>query len=731
MNDALARLARAAGIEHGYWDGLGTWRDLEDDTAVALLRALGLDPAGDLEGQARELEEGTAARLLPPVLIVQAAAEADAACVVPLSLPQRLCGSAQRWTLTLESGATMQCESLPAPGDGPGSAFVRGAETWLHCSIDLGAPVPPGYHRFALAADGAAGDMTTALIVAPARCYIPAALAAGGRCWGIAIQLYSLRSARNWGIGDFTDLARLAAIAGRAGAAVIGLNPLHARHLARPDEASPYSPSSRLFLDAMYLDVEAISDFAGCVDAAAIVRDPAFRARREALRAAPLVDYGGIALLKLPVLEALHRHFRAECANAGSVGGGRAREFAAFRQRHGEPLARFAEFEALRLQLRVAAGALPAWHEWPAEWRDPSGPALAQFRIDAAERIEFQCYLQWQAELQLDAAAAAARAAGLHLALYRDVAVGAAHDSAESWGDQALIAQGISVGAPPDLLSRNGQNWGLPPWNPRALAARAYAPFAALLAANMRDAGALRIDHVMALTRLFWIPEGMPGTSGCYVRYPFEELAAIIALESVRNRCLVIGEDLGSVPDGLRERLHGLGFLSYRVLIFERHWRGDGSFKRPPEYPAQALATVATHDMPTIADYWNGTDIARRAALGLFPKPQLREQEAERRTAERAGILALLGELGLAPAAAADAGQVAASLHAAIARTPAMLAVVQLDDLLGEIEPANIPGTHREYPNWRRKLSRPIEDIAEDPRLARLAAAMRGANRSQ
>ena len=723
MNDALARLAAAAGIEHGYWDALGTWRGLADDTAAALLRALGLDPAGDLAEQARALEEGATARLLPPVLVVRVSADPAAPCVVPLSLPQRLCGAALRWTLTLESGATMQGEAKPAPGDGQGSTFERGGETWLHCRMDLGTSVPPGYHRFALAPDGAAA----ALIVAPARCYIPAALAAGGRCWGLAIQLYSLRSARNWGIGDFTDLARLAAIAGRAGAAVIGLNPLHARHLARPEEASPYSPSSRLFLDAMYLDVEAIPDFAGCADAAAIVGDPAFGARREALRVAPLVDHRRIAELKLPVLAALHRRFRAESANAG---GARARDFAAFRRRHGAPLAHFAEFEALRLHLRDATGALPGWREWPAEWRDPAGPALARFRIEAAEQIEFQCYLQWQAELQLDAAAAAARAAGLRLALYRDVAVGAAHDSAESWGDQDLIAHGISVGAPPDLLSRNGQNWGLPPWNPRALAARAYAPFAALLAANMRGAGALRIDHVMALTRLFWIPEGMPGASGCYVRYPFEELAAIVALESVRNRCLVIGEDLGSVPDGLRGRLHDLGFLSYRVLIFERHWHGDGSFKRPGDYPAQALAIVATHDMPTIADYWNGSDIARRAALGLFPEPQLREQEAGRRTDERAGVLALLGELGLAPADANDAAQVAESLHAAIARTPAMLAVVQLDDLLGEIEPANIPGTHREYPNWRRKLSRAIEDIAEDPRLARLAAAMRAAGRS-
>ncbi|MEP7084614.1 MAG: 4-alpha-glucanotransferase, partial [Betaproteobacteria bacterium] len=570
----------------------------------------------------------------------------------------------------------------------------------------------------------------TTLIVAPTRCFIPTALAEGGRRWGLSLLLYSLRSQRNWGIGDFTDLADVATIAGAAGASVIGLNPLHARHLSRPDEASPYSPSSRLFLDISYLDVEAIADFADSAEAQALVGAPEFQSRLAALREAPLVDHRGVTALKLSVLERLFSHFVGLPASTSEP---RAADFAEFRLRHGIALARFAEFEALRLQRLQSPdgdGTSGDWHHWPAEWRDPESPALARFRVDAAQHIELQMYLQWQAEVQLDRAAAAARAAGMQLVLYRDLAVGASHDSAENWGDQALIAHGISVGAPPDLLSRNGQNWGLPPWNPRALAARAYRPFAALLAANMRGAGALRIDHVMALIRLFWIPTGMPGTQGGYVRSPFDALTAIVALESVRNRCIVIGEDLGSVPDGLRERLHDLGFLSYRVLIFERHWHGDGGFKRPWEYPAQSLAMVATHDMPTIADYWQGTDITRRERLGLYADGQARELEAGRRHSEREKVLSLLGELGLSPGDPGDSAQITEALHAAIARTPAMLAVVQLDDLLGEIEPANIPGTHREYPNWRRKLSTPIEGLAGDPRLARVAAVMRANGRS-
>ncbi|MEO8137369.1 MAG: 4-alpha-glucanotransferase, partial [Betaproteobacteria bacterium] len=395
----------------------------------------------------------------------------------------------------------------------------------------------------------------------------------------------------------------------------------------------------------------------------------------------------------------------------------------------GEALERFAEFEALRLDWVELTGSVPPWRAWLPEWRDPESPALAQFRIDAAMQIEFQVYLQWQSAQQLEAAAAAAKNAGLTLGLYCDLAVGAAADSAETWGAQELIANGVNVGAPPDLLSRNGQNWGLPPWNPRALATHAYRPFAALLADNMKSAGALRIDHVMALLHLFWIPEGMHGGDGGYVRYPFEALTAIVALESVRNRCLVIGEDLGSVPDGLRERLHDLGFLSYRVLIFERHWSGDGNFRRPHEYPAQALATVATHDMPTIADYWAGSDIDRRAILGLFPEPQMRDDEVGRRTLERQRLLQLVDELSLRQAGTSDAGQIADALHAAVARTPAMLAVVQLDDVLEEIEPANIPGTYNEYPNWRRKYSRSIEAIEGDARLQRLASIMREAGR--
>ena len=365
MNDALSRLTGAAGIEHGYWDGLGNWRGLEEATAAALLRSLGLDPDGDLDAQARTLEQGDGSEgsVLPPVLIVRADHGAESSALT-LTLPRQLCGSPLRWELALESGMTVHGALSPQESAPSIEADNAGADAPLRCCVDLGAPPPLGYHRFSLPDL----DAKTTLIVAPARCFIPDALAAGGRCWGLALLLYSLRSSRNWGIGDFTDLADFAAIAGRAGASVIGLNPLHARHLARPDEASPYSPSSRLFLDPMYLDVESIPDFAESDDALPTVHAAEFQSRLAALRAEPLVDHRGVTALKLSILKKLYRHFVGR--KAGSVDQ-RAADFAAFRLRHGGALARFAEFEALRLHKLESDGAASDWHQWPDEWRNP------------------------------------------------------------------------------------------------------------------------------------------------------------------------------------------------------------------------------------------------------------------------------------------------------------------------------------------------------------------------
>ena len=720
MDEPWRRLATAAGIEPGYWDGLGARRDLTEPTARALLAALGHDPGADPASCAKALENAAWMAPLPALLQIAPGAR----FTVDLTLPPAAAGRDVAWQVQLESGVIHHGSSaLPQEPAAEFGAIDGVVNTRFRLTIDLPAPLAPGYHRLILPDHHAAA----ALLAVPPRCHVPHFLATGGRCWGLAVQLYSLRSARNWGIGDFSDLARVATIAGHAGAALIGLNPLHARHLARPEDASPYAPSSRLALDPMLLDVEAIADLATCSAAQALIAAPAFQARLRAARDTPWVDHALVAALKLPVLQLLFEHFRARAAPGTDA---RRASYSAFVTRGGVDLEHFAIFEALRLWLRSRDGELAGWRDWPAERHDPGGAWVREFRTNNALRVEFQLYLQWQADLQLQAAADAARAAGMRIGLYRDLAVGAAADGAECWSAGNLIARGASVGAPPDLLNREGQDWGLPPWNPRVLEEREYAPFRTLLAENMRAAGALRIDHVMALTRLFWIPAGMRGAAGGYVRNAFEVLAGVVAIESVRNQCMIIGEDLGSVPDGLRDALAARGFLSYRVLLFERHWSGDGSFKRPWEYPAQALATVVTHDMPTIAEYWSGDDIARRDGLGLFPEAALRDAEAGRRAPERQALQQLLGELGLAPDQTPTQTAPTAALHAAVARCNAMLAVVQLDDISGETLPVNIPGTHLEYPNWRRKLSLDIEDLPADPRFVLLADTMRGAGRA-
>ncbi|MCP5199051.1 MAG: 4-alpha-glucanotransferase [Gammaproteobacteria bacterium] len=589
----------------------------------------------------------------------------------------------------------------------------------LACRLDTGLVLPAGYHRFELPLC----DTSCTVIAAPRQAWLPPALAGGARRWGLAVQVYSLRSERNWGMGDFTDLAAVVASAARGGAALVGVNPLHARHLAEPHEASPYAPASRYALDPLYLDVAAIADVQDAAAAQSLMASADFTRRLAAARATPLVDHAAIAALKLPVLRAGFEHFHDHAPAA------RRAALAAFRAASAAWLDDFATGEALRLA-GAASGRGSDWRQWPPAWRDPHSAEVAAWREAHAAEVDFVCWLQWQADLQLAAVAARARAGGMSIGLYRDVAVGASPAGAECWAAGTLIAPGASVGAPPDLLNHNGQDWGLPPWNPRVLAARGYRPFAELLAANMRHAGALRIDHVMALYRLFWIPAGRCGEDGAYLRQPFDCLAAVVALESVRNRCLVVGEDLGSVPDGLREALAARGLLSYRVLLFERHWDGDGSFKRPHEYPEQALATVVTHDMPTIAELWAGDDIARREALGLYPEADFGAAERDRRAAERGGLMALAAELGL-PTEQTDAAIVTATLHAIVARSAAMLAVVQLDDVSGEDTPVNVPGTHDEYPNWRRKLGLTLEALDGDARWQALAAAMRAAGRAE
>ncbi|MBX6320232.1 MAG: 4-alpha-glucanotransferase [Rhodospirillaceae bacterium] len=718
--DALDRLAALAGIEPLFHDLFGTRRETSPQTKRLLLGAMGLAAETDDAATASLLafERRSLSRPVDPAFVV--AAERQPAAVeirVPAGATGRL-----GWTLSLETGAVeeddVRIESCP-----PHGLAQLGDEAWMRRRLALPPGLPPGYHRLEVAVEPDDGSPAThaasRLIVAPPRCFDE--IAPG--CWGVTTQLYALSSSDNWGVGDFDDLACLAAGCAAWGAHAVGVNPLHALYPADPAHCSPYAPSSRAFLNVLYIDVERVPELADCPDARAQIEAPAFRAALAAAREGEMVDYRRVAALKLPMLARLWSHHRAR------PDGGRARAFAAFRRAGGERLEHQARFDALHEHFLGRDPALWDWHSWPAPFRRPDSAEVAAFAAAHADRVGFFAWLQWLADEQLAAAADAAREAGMSVGLYRDLAVGVHPGGADTWSRPGTFVSGVSVGSPPDMFNPNGQNWGLAPMSPVALRETGYDDFVACLRANMRHAGAVRIDHVMALQRLYWIPQGRGGADGAYVRYPFEDLLRILALESQRQHCLVVGEDLGTVPEGFRPRLNAAGILSCRVLLFERE--PDNAFTPPHAYPAGALVSASTHDLPTLAGYWSGNDIAWRVRCGLMDEAAAAAAREER-AQERRRLLAALAVAGLLPEGVSpDAppealtAELNRALHAFLAATPGRIVMAQLDDMVRIVEQTNLPGTVAEHPNWRRRQPRDLASLLRDPEALAVAAAIR------
>ncbi len=563
-------------------------------------------------------------------------------------------------------------------------------------------------------------------MIAP-RAFLPEPLAKGGRAWGFSLNLYALRSRRNWGIGDFTDLRAFVEIAAALGASYVGINPLHALQPLEPRAASPYGPSSRFFLNPLYLDVEAVPEFAHAAGRRSSRERTERREALAALRATPLIDYAGVSARKRGALRELYRAFR-------KASDARHASFRAFVEREGDRLERFAQYEALD-EVLTAKGASHGWFAWPQEYRDPDGPAVTRFAARERERIEFSMYVQFVSDEQLAAVAAAAGALGV--GLYRDLAVGVDASGPDVWSDRSAYVLGETIGAPPDPLGPQGQNWGLPPPDPLAFGEDGAERFAQLLRANMRHAAALRLDHVMSLTRLFRIPLGHGATDGVYVEYPLESSLGAVQRESERARCLVVGEDLGNVPDGFRERMEAARILSYRLLPFERE--PGGRYKPPEAYPRLALATAGTHDLPPLAGWALGRDIETRRAAGLLSDEVARVALAERRrdfvqfleALAEADVLsiddghALLAAVERGVPEAAAFAPLAVATYRYLARTPACLAFVQLDDAVVSFDQVNLPGTVLEHPNWQRKMSLEVEALAAHPTVRAIAVALR------
>jgi 4-alpha-glucanotransferase len=537
------------------------------------------------------------------------------------------------------------------------------------------ADLPVGSYRLHLT-DASSFTEDAPLIVAPPKAF-------GGnfdRCWLLAVQLYSVRSARNWGIGDFTDLEGLIELAGHLGADGVGLNPLHALFDDRPADCSPYSPNSRLFLNALYIDVERLPEFQRGVFA----RSSNTIAR---LRAADIVDYIGVAELKWRALRLAFEKFKADPKNA------RRQDFEKFRAERAPLLSRFACFEVLRHKFNKP------WWEWPEQWRQPNEAKCAELREgpDGAE-IEFIEFVQWIADRQLQSCRDLTIQLGMKVGLYLDVAVGVQADGFDAWNEQTAISRHLAVGAPPDPLNTAGQNWGLAGFNAAGLEIKSFEPYREMLRASMRYAGAIRLDHVLGLKRLYLVPHGFAANNGVYVQMPFEALLAATAQESVAHRCVVIGEDLGTVPEGFREQMADWGIWSYQVMMFERD--DHGQFRGIDHYAPNALVTFNTHDLSTYAGWRSFSDLALKRSLGIDP--------GESDDARWQALTMLTDVLRHHGIDRHDLNAVVGFL----ARTKSRLLAISLEDLLGVIDQPNIPGTVNEHPNWRQRLPLALDEIA-------------------
>jgi 4-alpha-glucanotransferase len=612
------------------------------------------------------------------------------------------------WRVILEDGA-IAAEGIADKGSmeqvGAGNRSNSGRR-WLTIQKIL----PCGYHRLDL------DDASMPLIIVPRRCWLPPILERGAKVWGIAAQLYLLRSETNWGIGDFHDLNKLIEIGSGWGADAIGLNPLHAMFMDDPRQASPYAPVSRLFLNILNIDVTDIPEFAAS-EARSTIDTQEFREALEKVRTADLVDYQNVAKLKLDALRIVFGNFQKSAPPQRRLA------FETFVRGNDPALRRFSIFQAIRNQQATLDSDSTDWRRWPEQLRDYQSPAVERFAAEHHEEIEFLSWMQWIADGQLANAAESARRHGMTIGLYRDLAVGAHAAGAETWLHPRTVVSAAHAGAPPDILNPAGQDWGLPPFDPVELRETAYAAFIDLVRANMRHAGGLRIDHVVGLQHLYWVPRGLPPSSAAFVTYPFEDLAGILALESWRNECLVVGEDLGTVPAGFRDMAAEHGVLSYRVLYFEQDER-SGAFIPPEKYPNLALATVGSHDLATLRGWWEERDIEIREIKKLYPDSGEAGRQRAQRAQEKRLLLQALRQEGLDPGSGDDHERLLRAVHSFLGRTRAAIVMVQSDNLTGEVMQVNLPGTTTEHPNWRRRQSMTLAEIAADPGVKAVVEAV-------
>lgn len=728
----IQEFADRLGVGRRYTDVVGKEVEISLQSRIAALGAMGypIHDAEKLEQAALQEEREYYERILDPVQVIR---DGDPHTIYIRTRADLSEDAKISWTLTFEDGKVLE-ETVP----------LYEIEIASYCTVQdveydtrrffLPHELVWGYHSFKVKiVDGARHyEALMSLIKTPLTCYVPQEMLEGLKVWGVSVQLYALRSKNNWGVGDFHDLKDLLRAIARHGGHFVGLNPLHAGYPANPDPdmVSPYSPSSRQWHNIIYIRVEDIPEYATCEKASSLVSSKAFQQKLKALRDREFVDYRTVLELKLQVLRTLFDSLRLDDRRSH-----RGRKFLDFIEEGGESLLCMATYDALQASLYAKGKNAWGWTEFPKEYQQSGSPFVQSWRKEHLDDVRFYCYLQFIAQEQLEDAYEVAVKEKMLIGTYRDLAVGVAPGSCDVWADEKEIyRRKASVGAPPDPLGPLGQSWGLSPMDPKRLKEVAYKPLIDLYRSNMRSCGALRIDHAAGLSRLWWVPPENNPTDGAYVTYPMHDLLGIIALESQRNKCVVIAEDLGTIPNELRVALKEARTFSYKLFFGER--AADGGYIAPQDYEPQAMSALTTHDMATLVGWWGDLDLSLGVKLGVYTETDAGRIGADRAICKQRILDSLHGLLSVGPEVPAFAQeiknmtpQLQQGLQVHMCRGSCALFSSQLEDWIGVEKPVNIPGTFREYPNWRRKLTANVDEIFSLPYVIKLTAAMSDARK--
>ncbi|MFM2600549.1 4-alpha-glucanotransferase [Vibrio fortis] len=711
----LKQVAEMANLADSYVSAWGDEAQVSDETLTRLLASLGYDTSSD-DALLKSAEKKHKKDVLDPVLVLRDGEPVEVALNLGVSARE----SEFSWRLETEQGEVLEgyLQSQVVRDE-----RAEGGPLVFALPNDLAW----GYHKLVVSRKRRKKPYEMTLIITPKACFKQSPIEQGKKLWGPSVQLYTLRTQHNWGIGDFGDLKQLVADIASRGGDFVGLNPIHSLFPANPEGASPYSPSSRRWLNILYIDVSSVPEFALSAEAQQTVGSAEFQQRLQKARDAHWVNYTEVSELKMSILPLLFTEFKHRHLDKNSD---RAQAFLAFVEEGGDSLMHQAAFDALHAELHAEDSNMWGWPVFPEKYRAFESPATQKYIKENIEKVHLYMYLQWLADCQINDAQSLAEEKGMAVGLYRDLAVGVADSGSETWADEGNLVMDASIGAPPDILGPLGQNWGLPPLNPEVLQATSYDAYIKLLRANMKHCGALRIDHVLGLLRLWWIPKGEDATQGAYIYYPVQDMLAILALESHRYQCSVIGEDLGTVPDEIVDILADAGVHSYKVFFFETS-EEDGGFISPKHYASQSMAALCTHDMPTLRGFWHCDDLKMGQEIGLYPNQEQLNGLFDDRLECKQGILDSVAWHGFLPdGVGRDASQVpmdsylAEALQLHVAAGSSTLLSVQLEDWLEMDQPVNIPGTVDEYPNWRRKLSMNLDEIFAHDGVNRIASRL-------